>query len=454
MVLQIDELAAIRFGFGLSPIQANPQDANSVLAQLDGADRFATKFPLYSTDQGLSALSDFAAARKVEKTGTAEGAAMVKTQKKVFRQLSQQVHRNLFARAVDSTDGFRERLAWFWTDHFSVSARGRKLGVMMPTMIDSAIRPNLAGKFSDMLIGVNLHPAMLEYLDQTSSIGPNSNFALKRKSKGLNENLAREMLELHTLGVGGGYSQTDVRELAELLTGLRVNAKGVRYNPVFAEPGSEYILGKSYGGNEEELRHIKQFMHDISLNPNTAKHLAQKLAVHFISDTPPKDLIDQMAERYLASDGSLYEMYSAMLSHHAAWESPRAKVKQPFDFVVSVHRAMGATGQDILALKRGQFNSRTHVPMNLMGQRFLQPDGPDGWPEDGEHWITPAGLAGRVQFAMQMADTIDDRVDPRAFVVQAVGHDASNDIHVAAARAESKIEGLALILASPDFNRR
>ncbi|GHA48362.1 hypothetical protein GCM10008927_11790 [Amylibacter ulvae] len=454
MVLQIDEQAAIRFGFGLSPNQPNPQDLSSVLAQLNGVDTFAIKFPLYSTDQGLNALSDFAAARKVEKTGAADGAAMVKSQKKIVRQLSQQTYRNLFARAVDSTDGFRERLSWFWTDHFSVSARGRKLGVLMPTMIDSAIRPNLSGKFSDMLMAVNLHPAMLEYLDQSSSIGPNSDFAQKRKNKGLNENLAREMLELHTMGVGGGYSQTDVRELAELLTGLRVNAKGVRYNPVFAEPGTEYILGKSYGGEEEELRHIKQFLRDISVNPITAKHLARKLAVHFISDMPSEDLIEHMADKYLASDGNLHEIYSAMLSHTSAWETPRAKVKQPFDFVVSVHRALGGSGQGILALKRGRFNSQTHVPMRLMGQNFLQPDGPDGWPEDGEHWITPAGLAGRVQFAMQMAETMDGDVDPRAFVTQAVGRDASKDIHLAAARAESKIEGLALILASPDFNRR
>ncbi len=198
--------------------------------------------------------------------------------------------RTTFQRAIASRTGFRERLVAFWTDHFTVAANGPVLSALVPDLVENAIRPHVGGRFGDMLEAVTLHPAMLIYLNQVQSAGPNS-VAGKRRGKGLNENLAREVLELHTLGVGAGYTQDDVRQLAELLTGLSVDKSGFTFRSRIAEPGAEVVLGKRYGGGEASLGDIRAVLADIAVHPDTARHLARKLIVHFVGGEVPEDWV-------------------------------------------------------------------------------------------------------------------------------------------------------------------
>ncbi|CAN0602203.1 unnamed protein product, partial [Ectocarpus sp. 12 AP-2014] len=201
--------------------------------------------------------------------------------------------------------GFGERLVQFWGDHFTVAANGPILRVLAPDVVDNAVRPNISGRFSDMLRAVTLHPGMLVYLNQVQSFGPNSK-AGKRTGKGLNENLAREILELHTLGVGAGYAQKDVRSFANLLTGLSADKGGFKFRNGLVEPGQHTVLGRVYDG---KLPGIEKALEDIAMHPDTARHLAVKLVTHFIGGTPDPEHVDHMAQAYLASNGDLLKIY-------------------------------------------------------------------------------------------------------------------------------------------------
>ena len=268
-------LAAIRFGFGLSADQPPPQDAAALMADLTGEDRATARFPVTPFAETLTEAQDYLArqraSRGVKTTGKAPDPAAVAALKQAKRDLTDRYQRGAaitLARAVAAPVGFRERLVWFWADHFTVRSK-TTAQVMGPlSYVDDAIRPNVAGSFGDLLVAAALHPVMLEYLDQIGSFGPNSPFAL-RHNRGLNENLAREILELHTLGVDGTYSQDDVRSFANLLTGLTFSLEtGFQFSPRMAEPGPEMVLGKSYGGNgPASLDDIKAALHDIALTP-------------------------------------------------------------------------------------------------------------------------------------------------------------------------------------------
>jgi uncharacterized protein (DUF1800 family) len=294
---------------------------------------------------------------------------------------------------------------------------------------------------------------MLFYLDNQVSRGPNSK-AAKGGKFGLNENLGRELLELHTLGSNGGYTQNDVTELAKLLTGLRFTNAGKMFSPHFAEPGAETILGKSYGSEIESPDHIRAFVEDIAVHPQTAKFLAQKLATHFISDTPSPDLISHMADAYLRADGSLMALYGAMLEHDTAWGSFGAKVKQPFDFYVSGLRALGVTPDDAGTLDTNGIVTHIIQPLDQMGQPFFESGGPNGWPEQAEAWITATGLASRVSWATKAAEIYGGGRDPRETMELVLGDFAGDALRWAVPKASNRVEGLAIILASPEFNRR
>ena len=358
-------------------------------------------------------------------------------------------------RSVYTDTPFRERLVHFWLDHFTVSANNRRTRLLIPPFIDRAIRPHVSGSFSDLLQNAALHPAMLVYLDQQDSVGPNSKVG-KRREKGLNENLARELIELHTIGVNGTYTQTDVRELAELLTGIRFLPKrGVVYARRQAEPGSETVLGKTYHSDRKARAAIDEFLVDVSLRADTARHLSQKLAIHFIGQGHSQELIEDMVDAYLGSDGNLSETYKAMLDHADAWRPLGAKIKTPFEYVASGLRALQVQKSALLNLKRQEYRKYFIQPMQLMGQKLFEPPGPDGWPEDPEAWMTPATLAGRLQWAMQVADRAQSEIDPRAFLDTAIGKSRASDaLRFAVQASENKQEAIALVLASPEFNRR
>jgi len=445
-------LAAIRFGYGLHPGQRPPDGPGALMKQLRDARKAGPADSPGIADR-LDMLEAQFAARKMRRANKdgAEGAIMSSGRAIVGTIMDDS--RRLVARAIGADTGFHERLAMFWTDHFAIEAGNRRRSLLTHDMIERAVRPNVTGRFADLLKAVVKHPAMLTYLNQVRSIGPNST-AGKRGDRGLNENLAREILELHTLGVDAGYSQKDVREFAELLTGLALDDDGFRFRPRLAEPGAETVLGESYGGGKASVEDIDRALDDLAVHPQTALHLARKLWVHFIGGTPAPERLDALAQVYLDEGGKLMPLYRALVNEPRAWELPLLKAKLPFDFVVSSLRALGVGSGAVLALNRKTFEAGLTIPMMRMGQPLLEPTGPDGFPEEPEAWITAAGLAARVSWAGALAQERARDTDPRAFLDTALGPVAPDLLRRAVAGAETKHEGVALVLASPEFNRR
>ncbi|TDL76067.1 DUF1800 domain-containing protein [Palleronia sediminis] len=428
-----------------------PHPADELLVSLTSPDEMRRRHPLPGLDEvgGLTA-----EARRLNR-GYREGKiprAERDAARKRLQTLGDEVRKATILRAVDSPTPFRERLVAFYVDHFTARPG---LASWLAPFIDEAIRTNVAARFEDLLWAVARQPAMLFYLDQNGSIGPGSRFGEKR-GLGLNENYARELLELHTLGVDGTYTQADVRQLAELLTGMRVNlAEGFRFDERAAEPGAETVLGRTYGGRKADERDVQLALADLARHPDTARHMARKLAVHFVADDPPVALVGHVAAAWTRSGGDLLQVYAALLEHPAAWELPLRKVKQPADFLVSAIRALGVDGAALSALTEKNFRRAVTRPARYMGQPLLAPDGPDGWDEAPEAWITPQGLASRIQWAMQTPPRlVEDMPDPRDFVEAALGPLASPRLRWAAGAAETRGQGVAVVLASPDFNRR
>jgi uncharacterized protein (DUF1800 family) len=309
----------------------------------------------------------------------------------------------------------------------------------------------VTGRFADMLRAVITHPAMLIYLNQDASYGPSSPVG-QRLKKGLNENLARELLELHTLGVAAGYSQVDVRELAELLTGLSVTPDGFAFDQRRVEPGPETVLGTTYPGHG--LEPILQALDDLAARPETAAHIAGKLAVHFVSDAPDPALVAALAGVFRDTDGDLRAVATALVAYPVAADLG-SKARQPFDFMVAALRSLGVAPQLVLDMEPKVFNRLIRVPLKAMGQPLHQAPGPNGWPEAAADWITPQGLAARIDWAMQAPQRLQRPLpNPRAFLAVALGSRAGEKLVWAVSAAESARDGVGLVLASPEFNRR
>ncbi len=458
-------ICAIRFGTGLSPRHAPPEGAQALMASLEAPDTAATAFPIQSFDQRRETGHAYDTMRRQMKADRSD--TQIRTQLKAAGKAMDAATRtdalNYLARGIHSPDTLRERLVWFWADHFTVRSHSRALRGAVTNYVEAAIRPHVTGRFRDMLKAVVTHPLMLEYLDQSQSVGPNSKVGLK-KDRGVNENLAREMLELHTLGIGGPYSQSDVQQMALLLTGLYSNTKaGFAYRRNAAEPGAKRLLGKSYGGKTPRLADVHAALDDIALMPATARHLSRKMAVHFLADDladdlaegPAAGMIDAMAAAYLAGDGDLKAMVAAMLDHPAAWQPLGAKAKRPLDFVVSAFRALDLPEGMLHRMKRKDLQRRVFGPMAVMGQPFQQPPAPNGWPETAEAWITPQAMAARIQWSMVVpAEIYRALPDPRDFVRTTLADAADGRLTFAASAAETRWEGIGLVLASPAFNRR
>ncbi|MEX0369664.1 MAG: DUF1800 family protein, partial [Tateyamaria sp.] len=324
--------------------------------------------------------------------------------------------------------------------------------------VEEAIRPFIAGRFEDLLQSAVMHPLMLEYLDQTASIGPNSTRALKRgdqRRQGLNENLAREVLELHTLGVDGPYTQTDVTEFAELLTGVTYDVRnGFKFRKDFAEPGAETVLGVTYE-DTTNVKPVRAVLRDLAAHPATARHLAWKLAVHFVSDTPDPDLINALERAYVDNDGQLMPVYTALLSHPGAWDRTLVNYKPPIDFISSAFRALAIPATAFAGWEERPLRRVFIAPLARMGQPWEQPNGPDGWAEEDPEWITPQQLAMRVAWSMAVpGQVLDPLPDPRQFADHALGRYANDAIRFAAGAAESRAEAIGVVLMSPAFQRR
>ncbi len=451
----------MRLGYGPRPGTPPAGGAEALLARLDGPDRAAAAWPLPAFESVAAEALEFG---QVQRAARAEADAVgpagerLRAMRRTRRAAMETILAHRLARAVEGDDPLRERLVWFWADHFTVRAREDRLRPAVSAYAEAAIRPHVTGRFADMLKAAALHPMMLLYLDQTASVGPRSRFGVRR-GLGLNENLARELLELHTLGVGAGYGQDDVRQLAKLLTGLAYSLQdGFRFLPERAEPGAETVLGVSYGSwGPARIEDIEAVLETLAARPETARHLARKLAVHFTADDPDEGLVAHLAAAWRAHGGRLRPVYAALAEHPATWASFGAKVRQPFEFMAAGLRALG-TGAAALAALPARARARLGFgALRLMGQPWEEPPGPDGWSEAAAAWITPHGLAARIDWAMAAPEALlrsGDRPDPRALLEAVLDGLARAPTREAVAAAEGWREGVGLILASPEFNRR
>lgn len=453
------ELADIRFGCGLSPDIPGPTSPQAMLDGLNGPDRMAQQFPIsgFDTLRGrLQTKADLYARLK----NSSDKSATRKKIKALRRDSAREAGRNFvqsLLRWTQTDTGFHERLVRFWADHFTARGKNPILKFATAAYVEEAIRPNVAGSFGDLLIATTTHPLMLHFLDQNMSVGPNSTRAAKAKRlKGLNENLAREVMELHTLGVGGPYTQADVRQLAELFTGLSYSrSMDFKYRPDFAEPGAETVLSQSYGGGPATLDPVLRALRDLATHPATARYIAQKLAVHFVSDTPDPALVQHIEARFNDTGGDLRAVCSALLEHPSSWDARLSNVKPPVDFVASSCRALALGQQRIGGLEFNRVRRLLLGPLDLMGQPWLRPNGPDGWAEEDVAWITPQGVSTRLRWALSAPQKLRrDLPDPRQFVTTTLGQFAPPAVQFAADSAESRSDAIGLVLASPAFQRR
>ena len=457
------EIAELRFGCGLSPRHAPPRDIDAVLAGLDGPDVMVSRFPVLTWADHTARVvrvRELGRQRRKAKSDAVANALgkKIKAERLAAGQDMVLGMRQNVVRWAETETGFRERLVRFWADHFTVVGKsGLSVGAVS-TYVDDAIRPHVAGRFEDMLIAAETHPLMLIYLDQHNSVGPDSRYATRRAGKnapGLNENLAREVMELHTLGVDGPYTQQDVRQMAELFAGMGITIdSNFVFRPERAEPGVETVLGQGYGAGGD-FDDILQVLRDLAAHPATARHIARKLAVHFVSDTPDQGLVDHIAARFEATGGDLRQGYAAMLEHPAAWASGLGNVKPAFDFLASSGRALGVTADRLETMPVPRFEVLFRRPQRLMGQTWQKPIGPDGWSEEDAELAVPQVLAARVRWAMKAPRQLrPDLPDPRRFVTDALGAQAPEPVVFAARAAETRTEAIGLVLCSPAFQRR
>ncbi len=450
----IPTLAAIRFGSGLGAGIPLPAGADAVWNSLQSEAR-PERFPITSWETRLIRGRE---RRALQRARRDDDDPELIDQLRALNQADSLDNlsdlRNTMARLTYAETGFHERLMRFWANHFACERRGGALWAGRSAFIEEALRPHLMGSFSALLRSAVLHPVMLLYLDQAASVGPHSRVG-RRRGRGLNENLARELLELHTLGIAGGYSQQDVTQLARLLTGLAVNlAEGFHFQPLIAEPGIIEIFGERYGGRPMTLEHITEFLDDLALRSETAEHLARKLAQHFVQDTPDPQLVAHMAVRFERSRGDLPTLYQAMLEHPAAWVPTLQKTRAPFEMMAAALRATGWAEAEMMMLRPRELRHLFLAPLQAMGEPFDRVPSPAGYGEEAAYFVTPAGLAARIDWAMALAQRLDPAPDPRAFVELALRDAASEGLRRAASGAETRAQGVGVILAAPDFNRR
>jgi uncharacterized protein (DUF1800 family) len=347
--------------------------------------------------------------------------------------------------------GFTERLVVFWSNHFCISASKGELARMWAGAFErEAIRPHVLGRFADMLKAVEQHPAMLFFLDNQQSLGPDSRAGQNRK-RGLNENLAREIMELHTLGVGGGYTQEDVTSLARIITGWtfagrkgQLGAPGsFAFNANAHQPGPQMLLGKTYEANG--LAQGEAALADIARHPSTANFIATKFVRHFVADDPPPALVARLRDVFVKTDGDLKALATALVDSDEAWKAPLTKMRSPYDFLVATGRLLARVPED----PGGYLGN-----LNLLGQPLWTPAGPNGFPDTTAAWAAPEGMKLRLDIASQMGARLGPNIDPLDLLEFAAADAASVETRRTIERAESRQQALALLLMSPELQRR
>ncbi|HTP92033.1 MAG TPA: DUF1800 family protein [Xanthobacteraceae bacterium] len=471
-------LALHRFGFGpvrnqIAEIAGDPRGA--ILADLDRPDAgrvAAANLP--SSGEAARMLFEYRAeraaneklAQRAEKEAKAKAAAMGLSdttdapapagQKSAPNQpskppelpvqLIQNEAKVRFDAAIGADVGFVERLVWFWSNHFCISAD--KILSMSGPYEREAIRPHVLGRFADMLLAAESHPAMLFYLDNVESMGADSIAGINR-DRGLNENLARETLELHTLGVRSGYTQADVTNFANVLTGWTwIAPREPNHGGEFVfikrlhEPGEQIVLGKHYP--DTGVAQGRAVLADLARHPATARHIAQKLARHFVADEPPPALVAKLEKTFNDTDGNLKEIAKVLVTADESWSAPRGKLKAPSEWVIGTLRLTGA--QWVIPI------GRVMAAQASLGEALWRPPAPNGYSDMEAAWID--GIPRRLDIANELAGRLAAGTDPLALLESGLGPLALAETRDTIARAESRPQALAMLLMAPEYLRR
>ncbi len=434
-------IAAIRFGLGIRQGEVLPPEP---VAWLDGQLRANDGPPLPAGFTAPPTTQEGFAAFRADREAQARGEAQPKAATDFFRaEAAAQA-----ALLVATAQPFRERLVQFWANHFTCSRRAGMVGPVMGAYLRDAIRPHVTGRFGDMLLAVARHPAMLFYLDNAGSVGPGSR-AGARRGAGLNENLAREILELHTVSPAAGYTQADVTEFAKVITGWSVGREGqpnepsgsFMFRPFGHQPGPKLMMGQAFDAGEAGGVAALDWL---ATHPATYRHLATKLARHFVADDPPPEAVARLAAVLQDTGGDLSAVARALVRLPAAW-APLTKLRSPQDFVVAALRLLGgAPTPGILAL----------TGFAQLGQPLWAAPGPNGWPDMAAAWATPEALLRRMEFAWGLAGRSAGTGTALAAAELALGPLARAETVTAISRAGSQREALTLLLACPEFQRR
>ena len=480
------EIAVLRFGLGARPgdLAVAASDPRAWLtAQIGGPTQLAGNTPLAPSDQiftevlaardELQEMKREATARSATVDTPAAGATAAAAFNPVRDAYLPHYRAQVLARAQSAAltaRPFAERLVHFWTNHFAVSAdKGAVFGIA-GTLENEAIRPNVNGRFADLLTAVEQHPAMIAFLDNQYSVGKDSELALlaarraarqgtmgapdqPKREFGINENLAREILELHTLGVNGGYTQNDVTSFAQIITGWSIGGGKGRlaggtpgrfyFRDNLHEPGAKTFLGKTY--TEDGRRQGEAVLADLSRHPATARFIATKLVRHFVADDPPPAAVERVAHAFRKSGGDLPHVYAALIEAPEAWYAGMRKFKTPEDFVFSTMRALNVSPHQPEEVVRS---------FDLLGQRQYVPGSPAGWPDTSKSWDGPDALMHRVLWASRAASRYERGIDPVELAASSLGAYARPDTLTALRRASSSSQALTLLLMSPEFQRR
>jgi uncharacterized protein (DUF1800 family) len=457
-------IAAHRFGLGEPSLDAVGTDPQAWLnAQIGPADA-PLGSGLLDTAAALENVAAELRARRKARAAAPDAAASAPDLGGFYREAIAADVRSRLLTAASTTRPFAERLQLFWANHFTVSlAKGSVRGLVGAFERD-AIRPNIAGNFETLLWAATTHPAMLRYLDNTQSAGPHSRVVAREAKRaarldegprvsGLNENLAREVLELHTLGADSArgprpvYTQADVTSFARVLTGWRVPLQtgdpARPFDPNWHEPGTKTVLGKTYPEGPDALRLV---VRDLAQHPATARFIATKLARHFVADEPPAALVERLAGAYQRGHGELAGVYRELLRSPEAWQPQPAKLKTPEEFVLSAAR--------VLRLEQRVFERGDALGIVALGQRVQAAPSPAGWSDRAEDWLGPDAVWKRVEWSTRTAGRLGARIDARQLAAQSFGPLLSDSTRTQIERAADGPQALALLLMAPEFQRR
>jgi len=461
-------IALNRFGLGVRADETAPADPKGwLLSQIGGA-AYQPMPPAWAGEPSSSTLAAEFADRQIAIRSASDDdkQAVRKSYNEKIRDTYRAAVNARFMSALQTPTPFVERLVHFWANHFAVSVEKPPVAMLAGSYEVEAIRPHVLGRFEDMLVAAERHPAMQIFLDQARSVGPDSPAAERAamrhpdRKPGLNENLGREIMELHTLGVRSGYAQDDVTEFARALTGWSIGAMGGRgaggqqradaaapgqfvFRANLHEPGTRSIMGRQYDqpGEQQALA----ILHDLAASPATAHHIADKLARHFVADTPPPALVDRLARTFTETNGDLPSVYRVLIDSPESWSPVDAKFKTPWDWTVSSMRGLG---------RNDLGNVQVAPLLTQLGQPVWRPGSPAGYDDIAASWAAPDALVRRVELAQRFASRVGDTIDARTLGPQLLGGSLSESTATELSRAESAPTALALLLVSPDFQRR